>query len=90
MNRVEIRDCTQCKWLLRAAWMGQDLLPTFESDIDELALCPVGPGLFEIRVNETLIWCRKADGGFPEMKELKARVRDQLDPERDLGHIDRK
>jgi len=35
------------------------------------------------------IWERKADGGFPDAKTLKQRVRDRLDPGRDLGHIDR-
>ena len=28
-------------------------------------------------------------GGFPEAKVLKQRVRDQIDPDRDLGHNDR-
>jgi hypothetical protein len=29
------------------------------------------------------------DGGFPETKELKRRVRDVIEPGRDLGHVDR-
>jgi predicted Rdx family selenoprotein len=36
-----------------------------------------------------LLWDRKAEGGFPETKELKRRVRDVVDPTRDLGHVDR-
>jgi selenoprotein W-related protein len=35
-----------------------------------------------------VIWERKADGGFPDVKQLKQRVRDHLDPDRDLGHLD--
>ncbi|CSB18413.1 selenoprotein W-likeprotein [Vibrio cholerae] len=35
------------------------------------------------------IWERKQEGGFPEAKVLKQRVRDLIDPERDLGHVDR-
>jgi len=35
------------------------------------------------------IWERKRDGGFPEAKELKQRVRDRIDPQRSLGHNDR-
>jgi len=89
MTRVEIRYCTQCKWLLRAAWMGQELLSTFESEIDELALCPAGPGWFEISVNGATVWSREEEGGFPEIKELKARIRDHVAPGRNLGHIDR-
>ena len=46
-------------------------------------------GLFEITVDGTTIWERKRDGGFPGPKELKQRIRDIIDPERDLGHVDR-
>lgn len=36
-----------------------------------------------------MIWDRKTDGGFPETKELKRRVRDLVEPGRGLGHVDR-
>ena len=38
--RVQIEYCTQCRWLLRAAWMAQELLATFESELGEVALVP--------------------------------------------------
>lgn len=87
--RVSITYCTQCRWLLRAAWLAQELLTTFEDDLGEVALQPGTGGIFEIRVNETLIWSRKEAGRFPEAKEVKQRVRDQVAPERSLGHSDR-
>jgi selenoprotein W-related protein len=90
MNRVEIRYCTQCRWLLRAAWMAQELLSTFEQELDELVLQPHTGGIFEVRANGELIWSRKQQGRFPEITELKQLVRDQIAPERDLGHADRK
>ncbi|KAG7395082.1 hypothetical protein PHYBOEH_004234 [Phytophthora boehmeriae] len=31
---VEIEYCTGCRWLLRAAWMAQELLNTFQQDED--------------------------------------------------------
>lgn len=37
---------------------------------------------------DELIWERKRDGGFPEAKVLKQRVRDLVWPDRDLGHSD--
>lgn len=88
--RVSILYCTQCNWLLRAAWMGQELLSTFGQDLGEVALQPGTGGVFEIRVDGELIWERKRDGGFPEAKVLKQRVRDIGWPERDLGHSERK
>jgi selenoprotein W-related protein len=45
-------------------------------------------GIFEIRLNEATVWSRKAEGRFPEVKELKKRVRDIVAPTRDLGHLD--
>lgn len=88
--RIEIEYCTQCRWLLRAAWMAQELLSTFETELGEVALIPGTGGIFEIRVDTTRIWSRKEQGGFPDIKELKQLVRDQVAPDKNLGHIDRK
>ena len=87
--RIVITYCTQCQWLLRAAWMAQELLSTFGTDLGEVALVPGTGGIFEITVDDARIWERKVDGGFPDVKALKQRVRDRLDPDRDLGHLDR-
>ncbi|MGC1952783.1 MAG: SelT/SelW/SelH family protein [Gammaproteobacteria bacterium] len=87
--RVEIRYCTQCRWLLRAAWMAQELLTTFEAELGEVALAPGTGGIFEVRVDGDLIWSRKAEGRFPESKELKQRIRDRIAPEKPLGHSDK-
>ncbi|NKY49127.1 SelT/SelW/SelH family protein [Nocardia vermiculata] len=89
MARIAIEYCTQCRWLLRAGWLAQELLSTFGTDLDEVALVPGTGGVFRITVDDTQIWERKADGGFPEAAQLKQRVRDRIDPARDLGHIDR-
>lgn len=86
---ITIHYCTQCHWLLRAAWMAQELLSTFGEDLGSVTLKPGTGGIFQIHYDEALIWDRKNDGGFPGPKELKQRVRDRLDPARDLGHIDR-
>jgi len=47
--RIEVEYCTQCRWLLRAAWMAQELLTTFEAEIGEVALRPGHGGVFEVR-----------------------------------------
>ena len=87
--RIAIVYCTQCHWLLRAAWMAQELLSTFGDSLGEVALIPATGGAFEIRVDDSVIWERQRNGGFPGPKELKQRVRDRIDPDRDLGHVDR-
>ncbi|GEP08341.1 SelT/SelW/SelH family protein [Methylobacterium gnaphalii] len=86
--RVAITYCTQCRWLLRAAWMAQELLSTFGDDLGEVALIPGRGGAFLIAVDGATIWERVRDGGFPDVKALKQRVRDRIDPGRDLGHVD--
>jgi selenoprotein W-related protein len=86
---IAITYCTQCNWLLRSAWMAQEILSTFSTDIGEIRLVPGTGGIFTITIDELLVWERKRDGGFPDVKVLKQLVRDRIDPERDLGHIDR-
>jgi selenoprotein W-related protein len=88
--RVEIRYCTQCRWILRAGWLAQELLSTFDTELGEVALVPGTGGVFEVRVDDELIWSRMEKGRFPEAKEIKQRVRDRVAPDRDLGHSDRK
>lgn len=104
LPRVTITYCTQCRWLLRAAWLQQELLSTFSTTIGEIALIPSTGGIFRIHLtyvptpeqqehtnegaSEALIWDRKAEGGFPEAKVLKQRVRDHIEPGRGLGHSD--
>ncbi len=88
-HRVAITYCAQCRWLLRAAWMAQELLSSFEDELAEVALRPGRGGVFEVHVDDALIWSRGAEGRFPDIKELKQRVRDCVAPGRDLGHVDR-
>ena len=87
---VEIEYCRQCRWMLRAAWMAQELLTTFEEELEGVTLKPGLGGIFEVRLRDEVLWSRKAEGRFPESKELKQRVRDVIAPDRDLGHSDRK
>ena len=88
-NRLTIHYCTQCRWLLRAAWMQQELLTTFQDELTEVALRPGTGGVYDIHLNGELVWSRKQEGRFPDIKELKQKVRDMVSPERDLGHTDR-
>ncbi|OAL56897.1 hypothetical protein IQ07DRAFT_582187 [Pyrenochaeta sp. DS3sAY3a] len=91
--------------MLRAAYFGQELLSTFSNQIGEISLIPATGGLFtveltyippsnaadeqDVEIKKVLLWDRKAEGGFPETKVLKQRVRDYIDPSRDLGHSDK-
>jgi selenoprotein W-related protein len=86
---ITIEYCRQCRWLLRAAWMAQEILSTFEEEVGGVTLVPGTGGVFVVSVGGTIVWSRKAEGRFPDIAELKQRVRDRVAPERDLGHVDR-
>lgn len=86
---VTIHYCPRCRWMLRAAWFAQELLSTFEGQLGAVSLVPAGSGRFTIALDDAVVWDRATEGGFPEAKVLKQRVRARIAPERDLGHIDR-
>jgi len=89
MNSVRIDYCSKCRWLLRAAWLAQEVMGTFEEEVSEVRLRKAEAGTFDIYLNDALLWSRKREGRFPEIKELKQAIRDRVSPERDLGHVDR-
>ena len=69
--------------------MAQELLITFEHELAEVALRPGEEGVFQVELDDVVIWSRATEGRFPELKELKQLVRDRVAPERTLGHSDR-
>ena len=85
---VKIIYCTQCRWLFRASWMAQELLTTFESELGGVTLSPGSGGIFDVFVEDALIYSRKEKGQFPDIKEIKQLVRDRIAPDRYLGHSD--
>lgn len=88
---ISIEYCPKCGWMLRAAYMAQELLTTFTDDIQGVLLQPSEiSGRYTVRINEEEIFDRKRAGHFPEIKELKQLVRDIVNPDKSLGHSDKK
>ncbi len=84
---IVIEFCVGCRWLPRASWVAQELLTTFEGSLFGITLVPSEKsGIFRISLDDNIFWDRKEAGGFPELKVLKQRIRDVVDPEKDLGH----
>ncbi|KAJ4286295.1 hypothetical protein N0V90_013329 [Kalmusia sp. IMI 367209] len=50
LPRIAITYCTQCRWMLRAAYFGQELLSTFGTQIGEIALIPSTGGIFTVEL----------------------------------------
>ena len=75
--------------MLRAAWLAQELLTTFQEELAEVALVPGSGGVFDVRLDGETIWSRVAEGRHAELRDLKRRIRDIVAPGRPLGHSDR-
>ncbi|EEP81815.1 predicted protein [Uncinocarpus reesii 1704] len=79
--RVTIKYCTQCRWMLRAAYFAQELLSTFSTTLGEVSLVPSTGGIFTVTIlhasntdsspQETVLWDRKVQGGFPGKLQSK-------------------
>jgi selenoprotein W-related protein len=88
---VTIEYCPKCNWLLRAAYMAQELLTTFSDELYGVTLQPSETeGRYTIRIDDNPIFDREEKGRFPEIKELKQLIRDTVCPDKNLGHSDKK
>ncbi|KAH9062086.1 hypothetical protein EDB87DRAFT_1674068 [Lactarius vividus] len=85
--------------LHRATWTSTELFLTFPPPtIRSITIIPLNSedtaGRFRVwlTVDEgsspILMWDRKVEGNFPELKVLKQRIRDRVQPDRSLGHSD--
>ncbi|HVV03906.1 MAG TPA: SelT/SelW/SelH family protein [Puia sp.] len=87
---ITIEYCPKCGWMLRAAYMAQELLTTFTEELHAVSLQPSGcSGSYIISVDEEELFNRRVEGRFPEIKELRQLVRDKICPGKDLGHSDK-
>ena len=70
--RVQIHYCTQCRWLLRAAWYAQELLTTFETELGEVALVPGTGGIFAVYVDAAPDLVARRAGALPRYQGAEA------------------
>ncbi|KIL00372.1 hypothetical protein PAXRUDRAFT_130054 [Paxillus rubicundulus Ve08.2h10] len=97
---ITIEFCDRCRWLHRATWVSTELLLTFPPPaIKAISVLPLNAddsaGRFRVWLSVVdgspiLVWDRKLEGGFPELKVLKQRIRDHIQPGKSLGHSDKK
>ncbi len=67
--------------------MAQELLTTFADELGAVTLKPSEvAGRYTISVADEIIFDRKRNGGFADIKEIKQLVRNIVAPEKSLGH----
>ncbi|WP_430462921.1 SelT/SelW/SelH family protein [Thalassolituus sp. LLYu03] len=86
--KVRIVFCEGCKWALRAGWYAQELFSTFHGKLSSVELVVGESGQFQVWLDDTRLWDRKVDDGFPDAADLKRRIRDAFAPDVSLGHCD--
>ncbi|HVP05627.1 MAG TPA: SelT/SelW/SelH family protein [Dehalococcoidia bacterium] len=84
--RVTITYCTQCKFMLRATWLAQELLTTFGQELGEVAIVPGSGGIFEVTLDGEVIATNRDHGPMPDPAQVKRTVRDRVAPDRKIGH----
>jgi selenoprotein W-related protein len=66
---ISIEYCPKCGWMLRAAYMAQELLTTFADDVHGVLLQPSEiSGSYIIGIDGKEVFNRKQSGRFPEIR----------------------
>jgi selenoprotein W-related protein len=88
---IEITYCRLCGWGLRAGWMAQELLTTFAEELGSVTQTPDRTGgVFEVRVDDEVIWSRKERGplsGNQGDQAARPRPRRSRSLARAYGHL---
>ncbi len=87
-HHISIEFCTLCNWMHRATWMQQEFFTTFQDELESIKLIQGTGGIYDIYLDNDLLFSRKKEGRFPEIKEIKQMIRDRINPNRDLGHTE--
>ena len=72
--------------MLRAAYLAQELLTSFEHELGEVALVPASGGIFEVTLDGETLASNRETKSMPEASEVKRLLRDRIAPERSIGH----
>lgn len=78
MNKIRIEYCTSWGYVGRAVALARKLLNEHKNDIEEVAIIPSAGGVFEISLNNELLFSKKELDRFPEDDEAESIIRDKI------------
>lgn len=72
--------------MLRATWLAQELLSTFENELTDVTIKPGSGGIFEVKLDGETVATNRESQPMPETGEVKRLIRDRIAPDRRIGH----
>src|SRR5258708_26975605 len=80
---ITIEYCPQCGWLLRAAYMAQELLTTLAVHLHPVSLQPATLArTYIISIDGELLFDRRRVPRFHQVKELRQRIPHKVSPQK--------
>ena len=67
---LTIEYCVPCGYLPRATWLAQELMAPFAESVSGITLVPGVKGVFDVKVNNEVVFSTRAEKRFPEIEEL--------------------
>ncbi len=77
-NILLIEYCTGWGYIGRAVALTRSILNEQKNNISELTLIPSSGGVFEVTLNDQLLFSKKELDRFPEKDEVEGIVKDKL------------
>lgn len=76
---LTIEYCTSWGYLARAVGLSRKILGEFKNNLSELRLIPSSGGVYEIRLDDKLIFSKKVENRYPESDEIIALIKKEIE-----------
>lgn len=79
MNRIiTIEYCTSWGYVAKAVGLSESLLKKYKNQISSLNIIPSSGGVFEVNLDNELLFSKKELGRFPEVNEIEKALQGKL------------
>jgi selenoprotein W-related protein len=81
MKNVTIKYCQPCGFMPRALDLAKDVLQAYGMELNKkfsVSLQPGDKGIFEVMVEDRVIFSKEKEGRYPESREIVEGIRKEL------------
>lgn len=75
---ISIEYCTSWGYLSRAVALAESLLNQHKNKLQNVSIVPSSGGVFEIKLDEDLVFSKKELGRFPEENEVEKLINNKI------------